>query len=195
DFDVVLFSPYFFGTTIWGAQVAPERSALMPCLHDEPYARLETVRRLVGSVRGCIFNTDAEERLARSLYEGQAGCVVGMGYGPPAGPPSAAFAEPRGLGAYVLYAGRLEEGKRVHVAVDYAIRYAQERESAPKLILLGLGSYEVPEEAGEIVVRAGFVGEEEKRAAYTEALAVVNPSQLASLSLIPREAWLDGAAP
>jgi glycosyltransferase involved in cell wall biosynthesis len=191
-YGIVFFSPYFFGTTIWGAQVAPERSALMPCLHDEPYARLETVRRLVRSVRGCVFNTDAEERLARSLYEIGAGRVVGMGYDPPAGPPNASFAEPRGLGPYVLYAGRLEEGKRVHVAVDYALRYAAERENAPKLVLLGLGSYEVPEEAGEIIVRAGFVSEEEKRAAYTEALAVVNPSHMESLSLVLMEAWLEG---
>jgi glycosyltransferase involved in cell wall biosynthesis len=192
-YGVVFFSPYFFGTTIWGAQVAPEQSALMPCLHDEPYARLETVRRIMRSVRGCIFNTDAEERLARSLYDVEVGRVVGMGYDPPAQPPDASFAEPRGLGTYVLYAGRLEEGKRVHVAVDYALRYAAERDNAPKLVLLGLGSYEVPEEAGEIVLRAGFVSEEEKRAAYAGALAVVNPSHMESLSLVLMEAWLEGA--
>jgi glycosyltransferase involved in cell wall biosynthesis len=117
-----------------------------------------------------------------------------MGYDPPPpGPPNASFAEPRGLGAYVLYAGRLEEGKRVHVAVDYALRYADERENAPKLVLLGLGSYEVPDEADEIIIRAGFVSEEEKRAAYAEALAVVNPSHMESLSLVLMEAWLEGA--
>ena len=28
DYELTLFAPYFFGTTVWGAQVAPERSAL-----------------------------------------------------------------------------------------------------------------------------------------------------------------------
>jgi glycosyltransferase involved in cell wall biosynthesis len=42
------------------------------------------------------------------------------------------------------------------------------------------------------VRRVGFVSEEERRAAYAEALAVVNPSQLESLSLVLMEAWLEG---
>ena len=37
-YDWIIFSPYLFGTTYWGAQAWPERSLLVPCLHDEPYA-------------------------------------------------------------------------------------------------------------------------------------------------------------
>jgi glycosyltransferase involved in cell wall biosynthesis len=192
EYDLALFAPYLFGTTVWGAQVVPERSALVPCLHDEPYARLETVRRVVEASRGCLFNTDAEERLARRLYDVPAGQVVGLGFDDPAGPPGAGFAGPRGLGEYVLYAGRLEEGKRVHVAVDYAVRYAQERPHAPKLVLIGRGSYKPPPEADGVVVNAGFVSEEDKRAAYAEALAFVSPSHMESLSIVLMEAWLEG---
>ena len=191
-YDVVLFSPYLFGTTVWGAQVAPERSALIPCLHDEPYARLETVRRVIESVRGCLFNSDAEERLARNLYRVPRGQVVGIGYDPPEGPPTAEFASPRRLGEYVLYAGRIEEGKRVDVAVEYALRYSAERKKAPKLVLIGRGTYQVPKEADGVVVNAGFVDEEQKRAAYAEAIALVNPSHMESLSLVLMEAWLEG---
>ena len=42
------------------------------------------------------------------------------------------------------------------------------------------------------VVVAGFVGEEEKRAAFAGALALVNPSALESLSLALLEAWREG---
>ena len=66
DYDLAIFSPYLFGTTLWGAQVDPGRSALVPCLHDEPYARLSTVRRVVEASRGCLFNAPAEERLAQA---------------------------------------------------------------------------------------------------------------------------------
>jgi glycosyltransferase involved in cell wall biosynthesis len=192
DYDLVLFSPYLFGTTVWGAQVDPSRSALVPCLHDEPYARLETVRRVIESARGCLFNSEAEARLARSLYRLDNGKVVGLGWDAPAGPPEAKFAGPRRLGEFVLYAGRLEEGKRVHVAVEYALRYAAEREDAPKLVLIGQGTYEPPEEAADVVVHVGFVSEEEKRAAYAEARALVNPSHMESLSIVLMEAWLEG---
>lgn len=192
DYDLVLFAPYLFGTTLWGAAIDPARSALVPCLHDEPYTRLTTVRRILESVRGCVFNSKAESRLARDLFEVREGGVVGMGFELPAEPPAERFAEPRGIGPYLLYAGRIEEGKRVHVAVDYALRHAAERSDAPRLVLIGSGTYEPPEEAEGVVVRAGFLSDEERRAAYAEALALVNPSHMESFSIVLMEAWLEG---
>jgi glycosyltransferase involved in cell wall biosynthesis len=191
-YDLALFAPYFFGTTIWGAQVEPDRSALVPCLHHEPYACLTTVRRVLESVRGCVFNSDAEERLTRQFSDVQRSGVVGLGFDPPNGRPSARFSEPRGIGRYVLYAGRIEEGKRVNVAVEYAMRHAQERDDAPNLVLIGSGTYEPPVEAEGVVVHAGLLDDDERRAAYAEALALVNPSELESFSIVLMEAWLEG---
>jgi glycosyltransferase involved in cell wall biosynthesis len=191
-YDLILFSPYLFGTTIWGSQVHSERSALIPCLHDEPYAYLTTVRRMFGSVRGCLFNSEGEERLARRLHTVRASGIVGMGFDAPSGEPSVSFGERHKLDSYLLYAGRIEEGKRVDVAVDYAVRYAAERPDPPRLALIGQGSYQVPDSASDVVVKVGFVDEGERRAAYSEALAVVNPSQLESLSLVLMEGWLEG---
>jgi O-antigen biosynthesis protein len=192
DYDLALFAPYFFGTTIWGAQVSPERSVLVPCLHDEPYAHLRTVQRVLGSVRGCVFNSEAEERLARRLAEVRGSGVVGLGFDPPNSAPTARFAESRGIGRYVLYAGRIEAGKRVNVVVDYALRHAAERRDAPRLVLIGSGTYAPPEEAKGVVVHAGFLDEEERRAAYAEAVALVNPSELESFSIVLMEAWREG---
>jgi glycosyltransferase involved in cell wall biosynthesis len=191
DYDLVIFAPYLFGTTLWGAQVRPERSTVMPCLHDEPYAYLATVRNVVEASRGCIFNSEGEERLARRLYRVRDGSVVGMGFDDP-GKLTSRFAESRRIGPYVLYAGRLEEGKRVDVAVDYAVRYAAERENAPRLVLIGSGNYQPPREAEDVVARVGYVSEDQRRAAYAEALALIQPSRLESLSLVLMEAWLEG---
>jgi glycosyltransferase involved in cell wall biosynthesis len=191
-YDLVVLAPYLFGTTLWGAQVAPDRSALIPCLHDEPYARLRTVGAVIASVRGCLLNSPAEERLVRRLFRIEGGGVVGMGFDEPEGLPRTAFAAPRDLGPFVLYAGRIEEGKRVDVAVDYATRYAAERANAPRLALIGSGTYELPEESVDTAFYAGFLGEDERRAAYAEALALVNPSHMESLSIVLMEAWLEG---
>jgi glycosyltransferase involved in cell wall biosynthesis len=192
DYDLAIFSPYLFGTTLWGAQVDPDRSALIPCLHDEPYARLTTVRTVVEATRGCLFNAPAEERLARRLYSVRAGGVVGMGFEAPHGPPTARFADRRGLGTYLLCAGRIEEGKRVDVAVEYVVQYAAERSNAPKLVLIGSGTYQPPKAAMDVVVHAGLLDPAERRAAYAEALAIVNASHMESLSIVLMEAWLEG---
>jgi glycosyltransferase involved in cell wall biosynthesis len=190
--DLRVLSPYLFGTTLWGAQATPERSALLPCLHDEPYARLRTVARVLAAVRGCMFNAPGEERLARRLAPVRDGGVVGMGFDPPegpAGPPPAALAE---RGPYLVYAGRLEQGKRVDVAVEHVARLARERADAPVLALMGSGGYRPPPSARERVVELGYVSEEDKRAVYAGALALVNPSEMESLSIVMMEAWREG---
>ena len=193
DHDLAVFSPYLFGTTVWGAQVDPDRAAMMPCLHDEPYARIEVVRRSIAAVRGCLFNSTGEERLARSICDVRDGGVVGLGFDAPSAPPPPGFARKHGLDdGYVIYAGRLEEGKRVHVAVEYAVRYAHERPDAPRLVLIGSGDYHPPPAARGIVTRLGYLSEEEKRRAFAEALALVNPSELESLSIVLMESWLEG---
>jgi glycosyltransferase involved in cell wall biosynthesis len=144
------------------------------------------------SVRGCLFNSGGEERLARRVHTIRAGGVVGMGFDAPNGEPTTRFAEAHGLDSFLVCAGRIEEGKRVDVAVEYAMGYASERPNAPRLALIGQGSYSPPDSAADVVAKVGFVSEDERRAAYREALAVVNPSQLESLSLVLMEAWLEG---
>ncbi len=46
---------------------------------------MHALARLLESVRGCIFNSDAEERLTRPLSQVRRSGVVGLGFDPPAG--------------------------------------------------------------------------------------------------------------
>lgn len=200
SYDLIVFAPYLLGTTYWGLQAWPERSAVIPCLHDEPYAHLVSMRAVIEACAGCIFNAPAEERLARRLFRVRAGGVVGMGFDPPGPPPppppsARGLPEHHGLGRYLLYAGRLEEGKRVHEAVEYVARLRAEREPATRdlrLVLIGRGGYRAPREHRDAVVPLGYVGVQDKRALHAHALALVNPSALESLSLVLMESWLEG---
>ncbi len=115
-----------------------------PACTTSPTPTWQTVRRVLERARGCVFNAPAEERLARRLVDIRGGGVVGMGFDPPGARPGRASPPSHGLGEYVLYAGRLEEGKRVDVAVDHAVRYARERPGAPRLVLIGSGGYRPP---------------------------------------------------
>ena len=47
DAYLFFFIPYLFSPTYYGAQIAPARSAIIPCLHDEPYARLGLYQRVL----------------------------------------------------------------------------------------------------------------------------------------------------
>lgn len=192
DYDLVVCTPYLFGVPFWAAQAAPARTALIPCLHDEPQAHLRVVRSLIGRVRGCLFNSPGERRLAERIYGPQRGGVVGMGFDPPPGPARDGFAARHGLGRYVLYAGRIEEAKRVDVLAAHVARYRKERRSDVTLALIGRGPWRPRAQDVDAVRPIGFVDEDEKRSAYAGAVALVNPSELESLSIVLLEAWLEG---
>ena len=60
DYALFVYIPYMFGTTYYGARICPEKSVLIPCLHDEPYARLSPLRELFPKMAGMVFNAAPE---------------------------------------------------------------------------------------------------------------------------------------
>lgn len=191
--DAIVLAPYLFGTTFWGAQSWPEKTIVVPCLHDEPFAYLAPVQRMLRGVAGLSFNSAGEAALAEKLLGPVKGSVVGMGLDasehlPSTSPPPS----PLDPGTYFLYAGRVEQGKRVHVAAEYVAALARSRGDGVRLAILGSGSWRPPPELRPYVVMLGFVSEEEKRAAMAGAIALVNPSELESFSIVLMESWLQG---
>lgn len=191
-FDAVVFAPYLFGTTFWGAQSWPERTIIIPCLHDEPMARLAPIANVLRSVSALAFNSRGEQALAERILGPVNGTVVGMGFRAPDGPAPTGFAERHGLGRYFLYAGRIEQGKRVDVAARYVAALARDVDPSLRLVMIGRGSWRPPPDVAPFVHRVGFVDEDEKRSAMAGAVALVNPSEAESLSIVLLESWLEG---
>ena len=67
DFDAVVFSPYLFWTTAVGLRTVAERAIVMPCLHDELYARLEVFRHVLADPAAVWFLSEPEHALAHRL--------------------------------------------------------------------------------------------------------------------------------
>ncbi|MBK7975619.1 MAG: glycosyltransferase family 4 protein [Deltaproteobacteria bacterium] len=194
EMDALVFLPYLFGVTLTGATIAPAKSVLIPCLHDEPYAYLRIVRNLFEGVRCILFNSAPEGELARRLYEldGSRESVVGMGFDLARRTGSAdRFRAKHGLrGPYVLYFGRKEDGKNTNwLARQFASRDCRRRQDL-KLVFAGSGELDIPSEACDSIVDIAFLTEEEKRDAIAGAVAVVQPSVNESFSIVLMEAWL-----
>ncbi len=196
DVDALVFLPYLFGVTLTGSTLAPEKSVLIPCLHDEPYAYLRIVRNLFEGVGELVFNSAPERELARRLYglgDG-AGSVVGMGFDD-TGPRGEGdrFRAQHGLrGPYLLYFGRKEDGKNTNWLAKLFADPACRRRADVKLVFAGSGEVEVPSAAAGSVVDLDFLPEQTKRDAIAGALAVVQPSVNESFSIVLMEAWREG---
>jgi glycosyltransferase involved in cell wall biosynthesis len=150
-------------------------------------------------VRGCLFNAEPEMHFARSLYGEIAGDVVGMGFTPPSSAEVESLQPYFADGSpYVVYLGRKETGKNVHVLVDYFCD-AKDAGLIPqdlKLVILGGGSFEDLHRPNALlrgdVIDLPHLDERDKRRVLKHALVLCQPSTNESFSIVIMEAWMVG---
>ena len=123
-----VFLPYMFGTTVYGMAAAAGHGWIMPCLHDEAYAHLPTIRRTLLSAAGLFFLSTEEKRLAERI------CGVGLPRSAVVGVPldcdfladGNRFTERYGLNGHLLYAGRTDAGKNAeHIPINHSNRFTK----------------------------------------------------------------------
>jgi glycosyltransferase involved in cell wall biosynthesis len=187
-----VFTPYLYGTTLAGAAVRPDRSLLIPCLHDESYAYLGVTRRTFLGVRGSLFFTPEEAAVARRACGAEPpGRVTGGGIDTHLRGDAERFRKASGLrDPYLLYVGRLDRGKNTHVVMAYARERARRRGGAERLVLLGGGPLAVPP-GDPAFFAAGVLDEQGKMDACAGALALCQPSVNESFSRVIMESWLN----
>ena len=106
EYRALVFAPYLFWPAYACGLLAPERSILMPCLHDEPEAKLELFGELFADVRGLWFLSEPEQALAQRIHRDLAEHeVVGSGVAVPTEYDAEGFRTRHGIdGPFVLYA-------------------------------------------------------------------------------------------
>ncbi len=190
-----LFVLYAFPTSFWGTLLAGERAHLLPCLHDEPYARYGTYRWMFRHARRALANSPAERDLILRLYDLAPERVVAAGEGIDLAPvgEGAAFRARRGLhGPLLMYAGRGGLGKNIPLLLSYVREYWARRGIPVKLIRTGRNPLDLAPALGEIVLDLGDVPPQERHDAYAAADLFVHPSVHESFSIVLMEAWLQG---
>jgi glycosyltransferase involved in cell wall biosynthesis len=190
-----LFVLYAFPTSFWGALLAGQRAHLLPCLHDEPYARYSTTRWLFRHVRRALANSPPERDLALRLYDLSQDHVVAAGEGIDLTRrgDGAAFRARRGLhGPLLMYAGRADLSKNIPLLLGYLREYWARRGTPLTLIRTGRDPMELPPALGAIVQDLGDVGVQERQDAYAAADLFIHPSVHESFSIVLMEAWLQG---
>lgn len=192
NYDWICFIPYLFGTSIHGSRICPEKSVLIPCLHDEGYARMERVREMFGRCARIVFHTAAEQRLAHQLYgdAGKRGLLIGEGVETRLVADGDRFRKKYGVtGPYVLYCGRKDVSKNTPELVDYFARSRSFCADQVQLLLIGPGSVSIPEQASHGIIDLGFIPAQDKLDAYAAADVFCQPSLNESFSLVLMEAW------
>ncbi len=192
---LLVFIPYLFSTTFFGSRIHPDRTFIIPCLHDEGYSRLPLLQECYHQARGLIFHTRAEMELGIDRFRLRADqChLFGEGIDTDITPEAERFRQKYALkDPYVLYAGRRDSGKNTPLLMNFFALYKKRFPSPLRLVLIGNIPVRIPLERREDILDFGFVPRQDKIDAYGGAALFCQPSVMESFSIVIMEAWLCG---
>lgn len=191
-----IFLPYLYGIVLHGLPLVAEKSWLVPCLHDEVYAYLPQVERIVRECRGILYNSLGEEHLAHTLFGPgilRKGEVVGVGVESFDRTSQQLPTKAAGLDLprldYVLCLGRRDKTKNCGMLVAAFQQFrSRNPECSLQLILAGPGE-EIFGTSVDGVHDLGLVSELDKEGLLSHCKALFQPSRNESYSRVIMEAW------
>jgi glycosyltransferase involved in cell wall biosynthesis len=194
EYDALIYSPYLFWTTAVCAPVTASQAIVIPCLHDEHYARLDLFRPVLADPAAVWFLSEPEHQLAHRLGPVAPGHqVTGAGVTVPSSYDPEGFRARHGLRRpFLLYSGRREGGKGWDWLM-HAFKYTLEHgDPGLDLATTGVGPVLPPPEMADRVIDLGFLDHAERDNAMAAAATYVQPSRMESFSRTIMEAWLAG---
>ncbi|HVM53459.1 MAG TPA: glycosyltransferase family 4 protein [Acidimicrobiales bacterium] len=193
DADLLVFGPYLYEPAVRGIPAVARRAVFHPAAHDEAPIHLPIYRRVFTSARGLVFWTNTERRLVERLFAVASSpqIVLGLGVDDGEGDPAAARAA-LGLGdrPFLLYQGRIDDGKGTTVLAEFFAAYKRRRPGPLALVLSGPVDDRPPEHPDIMV--PGMVEDSTMWGLFRGAEVYVHPSAYESFSIVLMDAWEAG---
>lgn len=190
NYDAFIFVTYLYYLTVMGMPEVAEKSVFIPTAHEEPFIHFKTFEKIFTLPKAFVFLTDEEKDLVQNLFNcREIPCeVMGTGVEISCKPDENAFRKKFGIEEeYIIYVGRIDEGKDCPMMFKYFMEYKSRRpESRLKLVLMGKPVCRIPKHGD--IISLGFVSEEDKFSGISGAKALVLPSKFESLSISVLEA-------
>lgn len=187
EYSLFVFIPYMFGTTYWGMKLFPEKSILIPCLHDEPYAYMKHFQKTFPNIAGMIFNSEPEKILAEKIYNLKSvkTLIAGIGMNTNISANAEDFRKKYNIHEpFILYSGRKDSGKNIDTLIKYYAEYVKRKNSNLRLIMIGGGK------KINNVTDLGYIPQQDKYNAMSACEFLCQPSFNESFSLVIMENWL-----
>lgn len=186
---IILFS-YVYPHTVFGARIAPEKTLLIPTVHNEGDVFRSVHTHVFTSVKHIGFNTEEEHQLSLKIFGNKMSensiLAVGVETDFENEVQLAELKEKFNLPErYIHYFGRVC-GSKMDKLIPWFISYKEKHPSDLKLVLTGRLFQEKIEHPD--IIYTGFVTDEEKVSLIKNATLIVNPSRNESLSLLLLEA-------
>jgi glycosyltransferase involved in cell wall biosynthesis len=185
----IFFSAIYYPSAI-GILSVPNKSIVVPTMHDEPPAYYPIYKKVMAAARWILFNSAAEQRFCQHVFpiENVKQRIVAVGIDINDVQPDNSIPVKFGITTpYVIYIGRIDEAKGCGTIIEYFTRYKNEHPANLKLVLVGKSAMDI--QPNESIIQTGFVSDEEKNQLLKQAQALIIPSVYESLSLVLLESF------
>ena len=188
DYKAIIFFTYLYYPTVMGIKAVSQKSIVMPFAHDEPFLKMKIFDDVFLKPNGIVYSTDEEKNLINSKYHNEhiKSTLGGSGVDLPASVDGERFKKKYGLENYIVYVGRIDEGKNCGEMFNFFADYKKRNQNDIKLVLMGKPVMEIPNNSD--IVSLGFVTDEDKFDGTAGAKALWLPSKFESLSMVVLEA-------
>lgn len=188
EYDVFFFVTYLYYNTVKGLPKVSDKAVLIPTAHDEPYIYFDIYNRIFSLPKAFVFLTDEEKAFVQNKFKNYNinNETMAVGIDVPDNINKERFYNKIGIEKYIIYVGRIDEGKGCHWLFKYFAEYKKRNDNDLKLVLMGKSVIDVPDSPD--IINMGFVSEEDKYDGIAGAKALVLPSQFESLSISALEA-------
>lgn len=189
EYETFIFFTYLYYPTVMGVPHVADKSIVLTLAHDEPFLRMKIFENVFLKPRAFFFNTEEERKLVRKKFKNYhiPYMIGGVGIDLPKEVDDLKFKKKYGLDDYIVYVGRIDDGKNCNEMFEYFKRFKAENKSNLKLVLMGKKVIEVPKDKD--IIDLGFVDEEDKFAGIQGAKFLWLPSKYESLSMVVLESF------
>jgi len=183
---IIVTYEYYFAVRL--IPLLRDKVIFIPTAHDCKLIRRKLFSKLFLMPGAFIYLTEEEKKLCNKLFHNAYinSEVAGVGIDIPGNVDGEKFVKSHNLSNYILYVGRIEEGKGCLTLFRDFEKYKKECKNDLKLVLMGKSSMKIP--ADSDIINLGFVSDEEKFSGMKMAKFLVLPSEYESLSMVVLEA-------
>lgn len=188
EYEAIIVVTYLYYTAVKSIVRIKNKAIFIPTAHQEPFIHFDMYKKVFGAADAFVFLTDEEKDLVHSIFhnENVPYEVMGVGVEVPEVVDSDRFKKKYNLDNYLIYVGRIDEGKDCPRLFKYFLEYKRRVKSDLKLVLMGKAVCDIPKSPD--IISLGFVSEEDKFDGIKGAKALILPSKFESLSISVLEA-------
>jgi glycosyltransferase involved in cell wall biosynthesis len=188
EYEAVIVVTYLYYTAVKSIVRIKNKAIFIPTAHNEPYIHYDMYKKVFGAADAFVFLTDEEKELVHALFHNDDVPyeVMGVGVDVPENVDANRFKQKYNLDEYMIYVGRIDEGKDCPRLFKYFMEYKKRNKNNLKLVLMGKAVCDIPKSPD--IISLGFVSDEDKFDGIKGAKALILPSKFESLSISVLEA-------